>query len=145
MSPVSPETFAYILILSGFVLVFAELFVPSFGLLGIAGLALFTWGSSKIFNGNIMLIVYAIDAAALLIMAILGVIMAKSRKKPVVSGVEGMIGHKAEVIDWAGHEGTVQINGELWQARSSSGLSFQSGDHVVVAGHDDLILKIHKD
>ena len=77
MSPISPETFAYILILSGFVLVFAELFVPSFGLLGIGGLALFTWGSSTIFDGDIMLIVYAIDTAALLIMAIVGGIMAR--------------------------------------------------------------------
>lgn len=145
MSPISPETFAYILILSGFVLVFAELFVPSFGLLGIGGLALFTWGSSTIFDGEIMLIIYAIDAAALLIMAIVGVIMARARKKPAVSGVESMIGEKAHVIDWSGHEGTVQINGELWQARASSGSIFAKGDTVIVSGHDDLVLKIHKD
>lgn len=137
----SPDTIAYILILSGFVMVFAELFVPSFGLLGIGGLALFTYGSSQIFSGDTMMIVYAVDAAALMIMAIIAVIMAKARTKPPASGIEGMIGQKAEVVDWSGTEGTVRINGELWQAQST-GARHQPGDHVFVSGTEDLVLHI---
>lgn len=145
METLPPDTVAYTLIVCGFLMVFAELFVTSFGLLGVGGLALFTWGASRIFNGDAMLIVFAIDGAALLIMAIIGTVILRARNKPAITGVEGMVGQKAEVIDWAGHEGTVKIQGEFWQAKSQHGTVFHGGETVTVSGNDDLILTIRKD
>ena len=145
LETLTPDTFAYTLILCGFLMVFAELFVTSFGLLGIGGLVMFTWGASRIFNDDIMLIVFAVDGAALLIMAVVGTVILRARNKPTISGVEGMVGQDAEVIDWAGHEGTVKIQGEFWQAKSLHGTTFTTGDTVTVSGNDDLVLTIRKD
>jgi membrane-bound serine protease (ClpP class) len=53
-------------------------------------------------------------------LALLGLIymMMRSRNRPVVSGVEGMIGQSAEVVDdFTGH-GKVFLDGELWMADS---------------------------
>ena len=44
--------------------------------------------------------------------------LARSRRRAVVSGPEEMLGSTGEVIDWEGHAGHVRIHGEVWQARA---------------------------
>lgn len=142
-----PMLTAYTVMAIGCAMVMAELFVTSFGLLGIGGLALFTWGASTIFDHDAMMIVWAIDGAALFIMACIGVVLWRARNKPVIGGTEGMIGKDAEIVEWADHTGMVKIQGELWKARSTHGTVFHVGESAVVGGSDneELILHIRKD
>jgi len=42
----------------------------------------------------------------------------KARHRPVVSGLEGLIGGEATVVDDFDHKGTVIIHSENWQAVS---------------------------
>jgi membrane-bound serine protease (ClpP class) len=49
-------------------------------------------------------------------------VAARSLRRPVVTGVQGMIGENAEVVqDFTGN-GRVRYRGELWNARSDAGL-----------------------
>jgi len=62
------------------------------------------------------------------------------RKKPSVSGPEGMIGQVAEVKEWHRQEGRVFLQGELWQAGGS--VSFAEGEKAVVESVAGLQLRV---
>jgi len=47
----------------------------------------------------------------------------KSRKRPVVTGIEEMIGMVGQVEDWSGSKGHVFVHGESWNAVSALPLS----------------------
>jgi membrane-bound serine protease (ClpP class) len=57
---------------------------------------------------------------------------ARSRGHRVVTGMQGMLGEKAEVVGgWFEGKGVVRYGGELWNARS--GLPLQAGQAVRIA------------
>lgn len=127
----------------------AEAFIPSFGILGIGGIAAFVIGASMVFEGESMPglaldmgIVWGIAATGALIMGLFGYVIAKSLKKQAGTGAEGMIGESAEVIEWSGTEGLVHIQGEIWKAWSEHALSLTPGGKVMVSATQDLRLKI---
>jgi membrane-bound serine protease (ClpP class) len=46
-----------------------------------------------------------------------------ARKRPAVTGAEGMVGKKAVVKRWRGSEGQVVVDGEPWTATSEHALA----------------------
>jgi membrane-bound serine protease (ClpP class) len=54
----------------------------------------------------------------------------KSRRSRVVTGVEGLVGASARVLDWDGRAGHVFAAGERWAADGPEGL--QPGQSVTV-------------
>lgn len=139
------------LVLIGFAMLVAEIYVPSFGVLGIGGTIAFVLGASMMFEGESMPglaldmgLVYGLAAFMFLMMMGLGLLVARAMKKTASTGIEGMIGHQAEVIEWAGQQGYVKIQGELWQAANEGSVYLQPGDHVLVTASDDLMLKVRK-
>ncbi len=42
----------------------------------------------------------------------------RSRKRPVVTGGEALIGAEGEAVAWDGDEGRVRVKGEIWLARA---------------------------
>ena len=62
------------------------------------------------------------------------------RRGRPLTGAEGMVGRQAEVRRWSGSSGTVLVNGEWWQAESSSPL--REGDTVTVVGIENLSLVV---
>ena len=48
--------------------------------------------------------------------------LARSHRRPVVTGEEDMIGSRARIVDWHGQEGRVHVRGEIWRARGPAGL-----------------------
>jgi membrane-bound serine protease (ClpP class) len=136
------------LILLGLGLMTAELFTPGIGVLGIGGLVAFVAGSIFLFEPTeggdefsvpLPLIAVTAVTAAALFLFVLGSAF-RARKAAVVSGVEDMIGGRAQVIDWAQQRGRVRFRGELWNARASAVLG--PGDAVRVAAVDGLTLVV---
>ncbi len=139
-----------VLIVLAFILIIAEAHVPSFGILGIMGIAaLLAGGNVIVEQGGIFGIPIGWDVfiglavALALPLFIASYVVAKNLKKKPVSGVEGMIGHDAKIVDWDRKSGRVHIQGELWAAHSEFDHDFAAGDIVTVSGVYDMSLRIH--
>lgn len=125
------------LILLGFALIVAEVFVPSFGALGIGGIVSFVIGSIMLIETDVPgfgvspWAIGGVAAAGAGMMLLIMTLLLKSRRSPVVSGRESMIGSHGIVVDWSGNEGDVRIQGEIWRARSADG-AFEPGARVII-------------
>lgn len=64
------------------------------------------------------------------------------RRYRVRTGVEGLIGARAEVIQACAPVGRVRMRGEIWHARCAS--RAQVGDRVVVTGVEGLTLVVER-
>jgi membrane-bound serine protease (ClpP class) len=62
------------------------------------------------------------------------------RRYRVTTGVEGLIGERAEVIEALTPGGRVRLRGEIWNARGSSAVG--AGEQVRVAAVDGLTLLV---
>jgi membrane-bound serine protease (ClpP class) len=109
-------------------MIIAEFFFPTFGSLGLGGLIAFVVGSLILFDTDVpgmniaLPLIAAIATVGGLIIVGIAYIAARSQRRPVVTGVQGMIGDTAEVLqDFAG-SGRVRYRGELWNAHSDIGL-----------------------
>ncbi len=134
------------LILLGVILMFSEFLVPSFGALGIGGIAAFVFGSVILFDSDVpgfgvsMSLIASIASAGAL--ALLGTIWfaMQSRVRPVVSGEEEMAGKLAEAMEDFDHEGHVWVHGERWMARSKNPVT--KGQRLNVTRVEGLILHV---
>ena len=134
------------LIIVGIAFMVGELFMPSFGALGIGGIIAFVIGSIILFDTgdsnmsiSIPLILSISTLTACFFLIALRIII-NAHKKPVVSGVEEMIGGTGLVVDDFETTGSIHIHGENWQAESMSPM--QRGDKVKVVGIEGLVLKV---
>ena len=64
------------------------------------------------------------------------------RKRPAITGAEGMVGKVAVVKLWSGMEGQVVVDGELWTATSNSPLA--PGETATVRSVRRLTLRVTK-
>ena len=80
----------------------------------------------------------AIGSAALFLLALTALF--RSRKRPVVSGGEALIGARGETVFWQGTEGRVRVAGEIWRARAETPLA--AGAAVRVIERDGLVLHV---
>ena len=132
------------LIVLGALLVVAEAFMPSFGALGVGGLIAFVIGSIMLFDTSVpgfqvaMPIIAAIAFVAGLILCGIVWMFGRARRRPVVTGVDQLLGGTAEAIDGFAERGMVRLGGELWKARSSAPL--QPGQRARVIRVDGLEL-----
>ena len=136
------------LLLLGIALMVAEAFAPSFGLLGLGGIAAFALGALFLFDpeqSDIPIavswqVVAALTAlSASFFLGILGFAM-RARRRPVRTGAEEMIGLTGEVVYWDSGEGRVHVRGEIWAARS--GASLAKGQKVRVVSRSGLTLAV---
>lgn len=144
---VLPVNYAGIaLIVLGVVLMTAELFLPSFGTLGIGGVVALVAGSVMLFDTGVpgfgvpRGLIGAVAGVSGLAFLALGWLAVRARRRPVVTGRHELLGHAAiarEDFDGRGH---VRIRGEVWQARSE--VPVRAGETVVVTGIDGLVLQV---
>ncbi len=134
------------LILLGVALMVAEAFAPSFGMLGIGGVIAFVIGSIILmdteapgFGIDISVIIIFALASAFILFFVVGMAM-KARRRPVVTGMEELIGGEATVINDFAHNGSVIIHGENWLALSDARL--HKDQKVKVTGIQGLTLKV---
>lgn len=134
------------LILLGIGLMVGEAFQPSFGILGIGGVIAFVFGSIILMDTavpgfGIDISVIATFAVTSMVLFIFFVGMAmKARRRPVVSGLEELIGSEAVVIEDFEKTGRVNIHSESWNALCN--IPLRKGQNVKVTGIDGLTLQV---
>jgi membrane-bound serine protease (ClpP class) len=112
------------LIIVGLALMTAEAFAPSFGALGLGGVAAFVFGSIMMFDSGIpgfgisltFVITIAVLAALLVIWMVSFIL--KLRRRGAVSGTDSIIGGVGVAMSDFSGEGKVWLEGESWAARS---------------------------
>ena len=136
------------LILLGIAFMIAELFVPSFGALGIGGIVSFVVGSIILFDvegGNMaismpLIIAVSILSGAFFLIVVRSVINA--HRKPVVTGSEEIIGSTGVAIEDFDKSGVIHIHGEDWQVETTSPV--KEGETVRVVSREGLLLKVER-
>jgi membrane-bound serine protease (ClpP class) len=112
----------------------AEAFVPTHGALSVAGAILFVLGALILFDpaGDAyqvsMPVAIGIAVSLALLLGFAMTRALRAARQPVAVGVHGMVGNEAVVR----RDGLVQVNGELWRARSAGGEQLVPGEHVRV-------------
>lgn len=137
------------LILLGMALLAAEVFTPSFGVLGLGGVAAFIAGGLLLFDRDIpgfgvplpLILGLAVTSAAVVLAA--GGMALRARRQPVVSGSEEMHGIPGQVLAVDDNGAWVQVHGERWRADSQDKLTV--GAPVRVTGMRGLTLEVRVD
>lgn len=134
------------LILLGVALMIAEAFVPSFGTLGIGGVAAFVIGSIILMDidapgfgipSSAIAAVGTVGAGAILMIVVMA---RRAWRRPTVSGHEDLVGkHAVAMEDFLG-QGRVKIMGEIWNARATGPV--RAGEEVIVVSVDGLLLTV---
>ncbi len=134
------------LVLVGIALTVTEAFLPSFGVLGIGGIAALVVGSVLLMDEEIpgfavaWQLIAAVSVVTGVLFTVVFTLLVRSRRRAVVAGPETLIDSIGPVIDWAGAEGRVRIEGEVWNARSAGALD--PGRQVRVTDVDGLTLVV---
>jgi membrane-bound serine protease (ClpP class) len=134
------------LIVLGIGLMVAEAFFPAFGSLGIGGVIAFVIGSVILVDTNIpgygipYALIGGFAAASLAFLLFVATVLARSRRRPVVSGREELVGAGGEVLQSFGDEGWARVHGEMWRVRSAAPLA--AGERVRVTAIDGLTLEV---
>jgi membrane-bound serine protease (ClpP class) len=146
---VLPVNYAGLALLAlGVALMVAEAFLPSFGVVGLGGIAAFAIGALFLFDpdqSDIPIqaswpVVAGLTAlSAVFFLGVLGLAV-RARRRPVVTGSEEMIGSVGEVVQWTGSKGRVRVRGEIWAAESP--LILAEGQKVRVASRSGLVLAV---
>lgn len=134
------------LIFLGVALMIAEAFDPSFGVLGLGGIASFVIGSIILMDTDQP--AYGIDLSLIISLTVLSVLVlgailwlaVKSTRSQIVSGLEALIGSDAVVIEDFDEKGSVIMHGEHWQAITHKPL--KKAQTVKVTGLKNLILSV---
>ncbi len=134
------------LILVGLALITAEAFVPSFGALGIGGIAAIIFGSIMMFDSGIpgfgisVTFVIGMGLVAGLLLLWLVSYLVKARKQGAVSGRDRIIGSNGVAMESFVGEGKVWLEGEAWSAISTRPV--EKDQKVLVLDLMGLTLKI---
>ncbi len=134
------------LIIVGLALMTAEAFAPSFGALGLGGIAAFVFGAIMMFDSDIpgfgISIAFVVTIAAVFALLFIWLIsyLLKLRKRGAVSGKDSIVGGIGTAMRAFSGEGKVWLEGEAWAARSS--VAIEKDQDVVVRALDGLTLEI---
>jgi len=134
------------LILLGIAFFVAEAFLPSYGALGIGGVAAFAFGALLLIDSDTpgfgvppSLIVAGTLVSAAFVITVAGM-AAKARRRPVVSGTRRMIGAVGEIIEFGAGEGWAIVAGERWRVRA--GMPLHPGQRIRIAAVEGLTLEV---
>jgi membrane-bound serine protease (ClpP class) len=140
------------LILFAILLFIAEIKVVSHGILAVGGAVSLIAGSLLLFSGRGEETLYRIDLSIivpglLLTLAIVGFLTWRTlelRMRPARTGLEGMVGENARVVEEFAEpgRGKVLVHGEYWDAEGPPGLA--AGETVRVARVDGTRVRVER-
>jgi membrane-bound serine protease (ClpP class) len=137
-----------LLILLGVSLLVAELFLPSFGILGVGGIVSFALGSLFLFDtpeSDLMVdrsVIFAVVACVSGVMLIVGSLALATWRRKSLLGQEGMVGEIGEVKVRLSPRGKVWVHGEYWNAEGEEEL--EAGEQVRVVGVERMVLRVRR-
>jgi len=127
----------------------AELFLPTFGALGVGGIIAFAFGAVMLIDTDVpgfgvpaglVVGLSVVSGAFLLAMSTL---LLRARRRPVVSGGDTLVGSAGIVLEDCHGEGWAEVGGERWRIRGAHALA--RGQRVRVTGRDGLVLDVAPD
>jgi membrane-bound serine protease (ClpP class) len=134
------------LMLLGIGLMVAEAFQPSFGILGLGGVAAFVAGSVMLIDTELpgyginIGVVAGITVSTVTFLLIALTMVIRNRHDPVVSGREQMLGLQCVALEDFSNVGRVEAHGEHWRARTDRPI--HKGEKARVTGMSGLTLRI---
>jgi membrane-bound serine protease (ClpP class) len=134
------------LMLLGLALIVAEAFTPSFGVLGLGGIAAFVIGSVILMDTDVPGFEIAWSAIGGMALAggiavmVTSIYVVRSRRRPVETGAQQLLRETAVATEAFDTEGFVRIHGELWRAVTN--VPIAAGQRVRVVKVDGLTLEV---
>jgi len=134
------------LIIVGIALMVAEAFAPSFGALGLGGIAAFVFGAILMFDSDIpgfgISVTFVIGIAIASALFIIWTVsyMLKLRRRGAVSGAESIVGGIGTALEDFEGEGRIWLESEAWHAVSK--VPIRKDQQVIVTAMDGLVLQI---
>jgi membrane-bound serine protease (ClpP class) len=130
----------------GIAFMVAEVFLPAYGSLGVGGIVAFIVGAMMLIDTDIpgfgvswtLIGTLAIVTAAFVI--VVARMAVRARRRPIVSGVESLVGADGEMLDDATDTGWANINGETWQVKTAARVT--RGQKVRVVAVDGVRLRV---
>lgn len=139
------------LLLLGLALMIGELFMPSFGALGVGGIVAFVFGSIMLIEPGVpglgVPLAAAVTVALITAAAIfgLGTLALRARRRRVVTGAEQMIGTQGTVEASEADAAFARLRGESWRVRAiDGGTKLAVGDRVRVRALDGLTALVER-
>ncbi len=134
------------LILLGLGLLVAEPFVGSFGALGVGGVAAFAFGCVILIDSDSpgwgiplpLIALLALVTAAFLLLVV--GLATKARRRPVVTGVQTLVGASGELLEYTSGQGWALVQGEHWKVHGPQQL--HAGDRVRITSLRDGVLEV---
>jgi membrane-bound serine protease (ClpP class) len=134
------------LMLLGLALLVGEGFVPSFGVLGIGGIAAFVIGSIILLDTGVpgfeiaRSLIAGMAFAGALLALLIATYFARSRKRPVVTGAEQLLDEPAIALGDFERAGPVRVRGEIWNAVAHEAI--KEGQRLRITRVDGLTLEV---
>ena len=144
--PVNLAGLALILLGIGFMV--AEVFLPAYGSLGIGGVIAFAIGSLILIDTDVpefeipRALIAGFDAASAAFAFLIAGMLLRSRRRPVVSGREELVGAAGEALEDLQVEGWARVHGERWRVRS--GAPLRAGERLRVTAVRGLVLEVER-
>lgn len=135
-----------LLIIVGLGLMTAEAFAPSFGALGLGGIAAFVFGAIMMFDTGVpgfgisLTFVISLGVIAALLIVWVVTYVLKLRRRGAVSGRGSIVGGIGKAVQDFTGDGTVWLEGESWTAHSN--VPIAKNQPVVVTEMKGLILEV---
>ena len=136
------------LIAVGVAMLAVEAFTPSFGIVGTGGVIAFVIGSIILMDTDLpgFQVSYPIIAAFTAVsvgVVVFGLGAAlRMRRAQVATGVESMVGARAQVVEDFTASGRVRAFGEVWKARGEG--EFHEGEDVEISAVDGVIVRVKR-
>jgi len=137
-----------LLIVLGMAFLLAELFMPSFGVLGFGGLLALTLGSLFLYTPESEL---AVDRSLVTVtialfgcvLAVILLLLVKDRRRPATTGAEGLVGELGRTLGPVERTGKVRVHGEFWNAHSD--VLIEANRPVRVVAVEGLTLRVREE
>jgi len=142
--PVNYAGFA--LMALGVILMISEIFVPSFGVLGIGGIIAFVVGSIILMDTDVpgfsipIALIGSVGLAGSAAMMAIVWLAVRARLRPVVSGREQIVGSVCEAVEDFSDHGHVIVHGEHWSAHCIEPVT--QGESLRVTDMKGLVLTV---
>jgi membrane-bound serine protease (ClpP class) len=142
--PVNYAGLALIIVGIGFIV--AEVFLPSYGSLGVGGVLAFVAGALMLIDTSaggfgipwpLVMFLAAVTAVFLFVVVRMAL---QARRAPMVSGLTTLVGADGEMLEDSGETGWASIRGETWQVRTAGHMV--RGQRIRVVGIDGMLPRV---
>ncbi|SDC17976.1 membrane-bound serine protease (ClpP class) [Cupriavidus sp. YR651] len=124
----------------------AEIFLPTFGALGVGGIIAFAFGAVMLIDTDVpgfgvpLSLIGALSGISAIFLFGMSALLLRSRRRPVVSGADTLLGTVGIVIDDTQADGWAMVRGEQWRIHSTVPLA--RGQQVRVTARRGLVLDV---